>query len=102
VNRLNSSEVTANIRELIVQLMRGNATQAEALVEGVSGFLKQTQKSKEDRGGASIHRAQQTMYAIDEVRMMLAQGDYPSAVAAARDAGKEWNARKVVPTGKGT
>ncbi len=98
---MNSSEVAANIRELIVLLMRRNAAQAEALVEGVSGFLKQTLKSKEDARCASMQQAQQTMFAIDEVRILLAQGDYPSAVAAARDAGKEWNAPKVVPTGTG-
>ena len=33
-----------------------------------------------------MQRAQQTMFAIHEARLMLQEGDYPSAAAAARDA----------------
>jgi hypothetical protein len=37
-----------------------------------------------------MQRAQQTMFAIDEVRMLLAQRDFEGAATAARDAAKEW------------
>lgn len=37
-----------------------------------------------------MRRTQQTMFAIDEVRMLLSQHDFEGAMAAARDAAKEW------------
>ena len=88
---MNSLEVTANIRELIVHLERGNASRSEAIVADVSVFLKGLLKSKADPQGAAMNRAQQTMFAIDEVRLMLADQNFPSAAAAARDARNEWN-----------
>jgi hypothetical protein len=83
--------VTENIRELIVFLERGNASRSEAIVADVSVFLKGILKSKADSQGATMNRTQQTMFAIDEVRLMLAEKNFRSATAAARDARKEWN-----------
>jgi hypothetical protein len=87
---LNSADLTVNIRDLIIQLHRGNGTQAESLVTGVAGCLKEILLSGDDPGSVQMQRAQQTMFAIDEVRMLLANSDFEGAVAAARDAAKEW------------
>ena len=88
---MDSSQVAANIRELIVHLERGNASRSEAIVADVSVFLKGLLKSKADPQGAAINRAQQTMFALDEVRLMLAEQNFRGATAAARDARTEWN-----------
>jgi len=93
---LNSSEVTANIRELIVHLERGNASRSEAIVADVSVFLNGLLKSKTDPPGAAMNRAQQAIFAIDEVRPQ----NFPSATAAARDARNEWNNPSGVQSGK--
>jgi hypothetical protein len=98
---LNSSEVTANIRELIVHLERGNASRSEAIVADVSVLLCGLLKSKADPQGAAMNRAQQTMFAIDEVRLMLAEKNFRSATAAARDARREWNNPSSAPPGRG-
>jgi len=83
-------EVTASIRELVVQLTRGNRTEAESLVEALSLFLNDILKSKDDPDSPHMRRAQQTFFAIEETRLMLAQQDFNAAIAAARDAVKEW------------
>jgi len=88
---MTTTEVNASIRELIVQLSRSNPEQSESIVNDLSRFLKGVLKSQADPSTALMRRAQQTLFAIDEVRMMLAQGDYASAVVAARDARKEWS-----------
>ena len=87
---VNSSDLTAHIRDLIVHLHRGNGTQAESIVTDVAGYLKAILVSGEDPGSSGIERAQQTMFAIDEVRIFLAQRDFEGAATAARDAAKEW------------
>jgi len=84
------AEVTASIRELIVQLTRGNRPQAESIVDNLTVFLKDVLKSKDDPASPQMLRAQQTFFAIDETRLMLAQRDFRAATAAARDAAKEW------------
>jgi hypothetical protein len=86
---VNSSGVTASMRDLIVHLHRGNGAQAETIVEDVAAFLKTT-LSGTDSSSSNLHRAQQTMFALDEVRMLLEQRDFGGAAAAARDAQKEW------------
>jgi len=97
---LHSSEVTTSIRELIVHLERGNASRSEAIVANVSVFLKGLLESNADPQGAAMNRAQQTMFAIDEVRLMLAEQNFRSATAAARDARNEWNNPSGVQSGK--
>jgi hypothetical protein len=89
----NSSEVTANIRDLIVHLHRGNRGKAESIVDDVAGRLKGIMLSGLDPESSSMQRAQQTTFAIDEVRGLLSQGDLTGATDAARDAKKEWEAR---------
>jgi hypothetical protein len=86
---VNSSDMTASMRDLIVHLHRGNGAQAETIVEDVAAFLKTT-LSGTDASSPNMHRAQQTMFALDEVRMLLEARDYGGAAAAARDAQKEW------------
>jgi hypothetical protein len=87
---LNSTEIISSIRDLIVALHRTNGPQAEALVTDIARYLKGMMLSGEDPATRDMQRAQQTMFAIDEVRMLLAQGDFEGATTAARDAGKEW------------
>jgi hypothetical protein len=87
---LNSSELIASLRDLIVHLHRGNAAQAESLLTDVAGYLKQVMQSGADPGSLDMKRTQQTQFAIDEVRTLLTEGDFEGAAAAARDAAKEW------------
>lgn len=87
---MQAAEVTPTIRELIVYLTRGNRSQAESIIEDLSLFLKGVLKSKDDPETSQMQRAQQTFFAIDETRLMLAQRDFPAAITAARDAVKEW------------
>jgi hypothetical protein len=85
-----SSVVIASIRDLIVHLHRGNGAKAESILTDVAGRLQVMLGSGEDPGSSVMQRAQQTMFAIDEVRILLAQRDFEGAAAAARDAGREW------------
>jgi hypothetical protein len=87
-------EVLASIRDLAVHLHRSNVPQAESIVADVSEYLKKIIKSGADPQNPDIQRAQQTMFAIDEVRTLLAQKDFDGAAAAARDAAKEWKAAR--------
>jgi hypothetical protein len=89
-NLLNSLDVMASIRDLIVHLHRGNGPQAESIVTSIAGYLKETILSDTDPGCLDLQRAQQTMFAIDEVRVLLTQRDFDGAEVAARDAAKEW------------
>ena len=89
----NVSLVTENIKDLIVHLHRANAGRAESIVDDVAGRLKRIMLSGMDPGSFPMQRAQQTMFAIDEVRILLAERDFNGAVDAARDAGKEWKQR---------
>jgi len=87
---LNLSDVNGSIRDLILHLHRGNGAQAESIVTDVAVCLKQVMLSGADPGSLDMQRAQQTMFAIDEVRMLLSQRDFEGATTAARDAAKEW------------
>jgi hypothetical protein len=87
---LNSSDMVASIRDLIVHLHRGNGVQAESIVTDVAGCLKEIMLSGADPESLDMQRAQQTMFAIDEVRMLLSQSDFEGAATAARDAAREW------------
>jgi len=87
---LNSSDMVASIRDLVVHLHRGNGEQAELVVTDVAGCLKEIMLSGADPESLDMQRAQQTMFAIDEVRMLLAQRDFEGAATAARDAAREW------------
>jgi hypothetical protein len=91
VDVINSSEMVTNIRDLIVHLHRGNGSKAESIVAEVADKLKDIISSGLDPQSFPMQRAQQTMFAIDEVRLLLAQRDFNAAGEAARDAGKEWN-----------
>ena len=94
---LNSSQVLSGIRDLIVHLHRGNATQAETIVLKVSKHLKTVLQSGDDPSGAEMQRTQQTMFAIDEVRLLLEQGDFTAAGVSARDAEREWRQPQKAP-----
>ena len=94
-----TADVTTGIQDLIVLLHRGNTAPAESIVERVAGTLKEILRSGMDPESFPMRRAQQTMFAIDEVRMLLAQRDYGAAAEAARDAGKEWKQKPVAKLG---
>lgn len=99
-SRLKSSEVDTNIRKLIVQLTQGNVARAAVILDDISAFLDERTMALNQPGAASTERARQTMFAMEEVRVMLTQNNCRGALDAARDAAKEWNALKVVPNGK--
>ncbi len=92
---LNSADIISSIRDLVVCLHRSNGPQAEAIVTDIARYLKEMMLSGTDPATLDMQRAQQTMFAIDEVRMLLAQQDFEGATTAARDAGKEWRLRSV-------
>lgn len=79
--------MTENLQDLVVYLQHGNEAKAESILEKVSKHLK---KALQNGGNESPQREQQTMFAIDEVRLLLSAGDRPGAVSAARDAVREW------------
>ena len=83
-----SSSVTTGLKDLVVHLHRGNSGQAATILADVTGCLSEFLKSESD--AISLHRAQQTMFAVDEVRILLAEKDFRGAADAARDAGKDW------------
>jgi hypothetical protein len=87
---MSSSDVIASIRDLTVHLHRGNGAQAESIVADVAGYLNEIIVSPSNAENPDVQRAQQTMFAIEEVRMLLSQRDFEGAATAARDAGKEW------------
>lgn len=87
---LNSTDVIASLRDLIVHLHRSNGPRAEIIVEDVTACLKQAIDSAADPSSEEMQRTQQTMFAIEEVRVLLGQRDYEGAAVAARDAAKEW------------
>ena len=87
---MNPTDLIVSLRDLVVHLHRGNGKQAESIVVDVAGYLKGIMLSGEDPRSSGMQRAQQTMFAIDEVRTLLAQSDFEGAATAARDAAKEW------------
>ena len=99
VDLVNTSDITASIRDLAVNLHRGNDKQSESLVAYISGRLKDIMNSGSDPKSFPMQRAQQTMFAIDEVRLLLAERDFSGALDAARDAGKEWKPKPAVESG---
>ena len=94
------AEVTAGIRDLIVHLHRGNSGLAETIVQNIAERLHEVLHSDEDVESFPVRRAQQTMFAIDEVRILMAEQDYNGAAEAARDAGKEWKQKPEPEPGK--
>jgi hypothetical protein len=96
----NPAEVTAGIRDLIVHLHRGNSGLAESIVQNVVERLKELIQSEENAKSFPMQRAQQTMFAIDEVRILMAERDFNGAAEAARDAGKEWKQMPAPELGK--
>ena len=88
---MDSSNVTAAVNDLIVNLHRGNQVRAESILGDITGYLGEVIKSEDDP--MNLHCAQQTMHAVDEVRIQLEERNFKGAVEAARDAGKEWKLR---------
>ena len=84
-------EVTPAIRDLVVQLHRSSGSRAESIAADIANYLTGEVNSGAGLPNAGLGRAQQTLYAIHEVRLLIAQEDFEGAAAAARDAAKEWN-----------
>jgi hypothetical protein len=85
-----SSELLANIRDLAVLLHRRNEKQAETILEEITGCLDEVMQAGENGQDGGMHRAQQTMFAIEEVRTLMTEGEFHTAATAARDAAREW------------
>lgn len=86
------SSVVANLRDLTVHLHRGNAAEATKIAKQAAEQLQEIVSGDEPEG-VMLERAQQTLFAIEEVRIMLSQDDVNGALAAARDATKEWRVK---------
>lgn len=87
---INTTSLGANIRELVVHASRGNEAQVLHLAGLVQADLRTILASPGDTPRASVDQTQQTLFAIDEVLTLAADGDLPGALGAARDASKEW------------
>jgi hypothetical protein len=92
---MTAADVIGSIRDLTVHLHRGNVPQAESIVTDVVGYLNEIILAPAATGNPDLERAQQTMFAIEEVRMLMSQRDYDGAATAARDAAKEWRSQPV-------
>ena len=84
------ANVAANLRDLTVHLHRGNTAEAKTIAAQAAEQLQEIIQAGDH---PEVERAQQTMFAIEEVRIMLSQDDVNGALAAARDAGKEWRVK---------
>ena len=86
----NPTDMIEGLRDLTVHIHRGNATQAETIAADIAKRLQGMVRSGEDAGSFGTKRAQQTLFAIQEVGILLGEGDMTGALSAARDAAKEW------------
>ena len=93
------SNLVANLRDLTVHLHRGNAAEANKIASQAAQSLQEIIVAGDEPGSFLIGRAQQTLFAIEEVRIMLAEDDVNGALAAARDAAKEWR-QTLAPSAK--
>lgn len=84
--------IAANTRELIVQLSRNNGDPARQLAGRVQADLSVILSSELTDASPLREKAQQTMFAIEEVLALVDQKDFRGAWEAARDAAKEWRA----------
>lgn len=87
------ANVAANLRDLTVHLHRNNAAEAKTIAARAAEQLQEIIQAGGEPEGILMGRAQQTMFAIEEVRIMLSQDDVDGALAAARDAAKEWRVK---------
>jgi hypothetical protein len=90
---VNSADVIPSLRDLIAHLTRGNAKEAETILREVDGYFKGIVVLAKGAANGDVEkaqRAQQAIFAIDEVRLLLAERDFAGAASSARDAVKEW------------
>lgn len=87
------ANVAANLRDLTVHLHRGNAAAAKTIASQAAEQLQEILQAGDGPEAILAGRAQQTMFAIEEVRIMLSEDDVNGALAAARDAAKEWRVK---------
>ena len=85
-----TAAIAATTRELIIQLSRGNADPAHALARVVQAELNMILSSDLDASSTLRRQARQTMFAIEEVLVLVDQSDLRGASEAARDAAREW------------
>jgi len=86
----NAATIAASTRELIIQLTRGNADPAQALARRVQAELNMILSSDLDAASPVRQQARQTMFAIEEVLVLVDRSDLRGASEAARDAAREW------------
>ncbi|HLG96743.1 MAG TPA: hypothetical protein VKX49_10575 [Bryobacteraceae bacterium] len=82
--------IAADTRELIIQLSRGNADPAHALARRVQADLNVILSSDLDPASTVRQQARQTMFAIEDLLVLVDKSDFRGACEAARDAAKEW------------
>ena len=88
---MESSNLNTAMNDLVVNLHRNNHSKAEAILGDITGCLNDVLKSESDP--TSLHVTQQTLHAVDEVRIQMEERNFKGALEAARDAGKEWKRR---------
>ncbi len=85
-----TTTIAANTRELIIQLSRRNSDPAHALARRVQDELNLILSSDLDAASTLSQQARQTMFAIEDVLVLVDRSDLRGAWEAARDAAKEW------------
>ena len=91
-----TATIAAKTRELIVQLSRRNADPAHALARRLQADLNTILSSDLSAASTLGEQARQTLFAIEEVLILVDQSNLQGACVAARDAAKEW--RKIAQT----
>jgi hypothetical protein len=86
------AQVSAAIRDLIVQLHQGNGRTAGVLMTEVSRLLEGFTLTANSHSGDRLNL---TSAAIGEARTLLAEKDLLGAASAAREAAKEWRTNPV-------
>lgn len=101
---MDSFEVAANFREIAVLLRRGNIATAGPVLEQVAAHLRTSMQTAAGSSDADSKRAEQATFAIEEIRVLLSEGNFRGAAAAAAEAAKEWTVaeRSVTPKDRGT
>lgn len=89
---MNSVSLTSKIRDLAVLSHRRNLARARPLLYEIETHLRTLVQPDLLAIDPESRRAQQTLFALDEVRILLGQSDFGPAASAARDAVREWTA----------
>ena len=87
------AQLTAGLRDLIVDLHQGNKRQAGALVDRVVVTLNNMLPTGDEAPKPGQERLNLTIAAVGEARLLMNENDMWGAATAARDAAREWRAK---------